>query len=35
MGLDLEVVWRVVEVEIEPLLAVVEQLIAEFSGNAG
>lgn len=28
-GVDLEVVWRVVEVEIGPLLGVVERLIAE------
>jgi uncharacterized protein with HEPN domain len=29
-GVDLEVVWRVVEVEVEPLLRVVESLIVEF-----
>ena len=31
-GVDLNVVWRVVEVEIGPLLAVVERLIAELHG---
>jgi uncharacterized protein with HEPN domain len=33
-GVDLEVVWRVVEVEIDPLLAVVQRLIVEFSNPA-
>ena len=33
-GVDLEVVWRVVEVEVEPLLRVVERLIAELSVSA-
>jgi uncharacterized protein with HEPN domain len=33
-GVDLEVVWRVVEIEIEPLLRVVERLIAELSAAA-
>jgi uncharacterized protein with HEPN domain len=28
-GVDLETVWRVVEVELDPLLGVVERLIAE------
>ena len=32
-GVDLEVVWRVVELEIDPLLAVVERLIAEVSSG--
>jgi uncharacterized protein with HEPN domain len=30
---DLEVVWRVVEVEIDPLLAVIQRLIVDFSNN--
>jgi len=30
---DLEVVWRVVEVEIDPLLAVIQRLIVNFSNN--
>jgi uncharacterized protein with HEPN domain len=34
-GLDLEVVWRVVEVEIEPLLSVVQRLIAELGVASG
>jgi uncharacterized protein with HEPN domain len=33
-GVDLEVVWRVVEIEIEPLLQVVERLISELSAAA-
>jgi len=32
-GVDLEVVWRVVEVEIDPLLAVIQRLIVDFSNN--
>jgi uncharacterized protein with HEPN domain len=32
-GLNLEVVWRVVEVEIDPLLAVIRRLIVEFSNT--
>jgi len=31
---DLEVVWRVVEVELEPLLGVVERLIAESTDES-
>jgi uncharacterized protein with HEPN domain len=34
-GIDLEVVWRVVEVEIDPLLRVIERLIAELAGDRG
>jgi uncharacterized protein with HEPN domain len=34
-GVDLEVVWRVVEVEVEPLLRVVERLISELGGATG
>jgi uncharacterized protein with HEPN domain len=30
-GVDLEVVWQVVEVEVEPLLRVVERLVAELA----
>jgi uncharacterized protein with HEPN domain len=33
-GVDLEVVWRVVEVEIDPLVAVVQRLIVEFSNTS-
>jgi len=29
-GVDIEVVWRVVEVEVEPLLLVVERLITDL-----
>ncbi len=32
-GVDLEVVWRVVEIEIDPLLAVIQRLIVEFSNR--
>jgi uncharacterized protein with HEPN domain len=33
-GVDLEVVWRVVEVELEPLLQVIERLVAELTNSA-
>jgi uncharacterized protein with HEPN domain len=32
-GVDIEVVWRVVEVEVEPLLLVVERLISDLEGT--
>jgi len=32
-GVDLEVVWRVVEVEIDPLVAVVQRLIVEYNNT--
>ena len=32
-GVDLEVVWRVVEVELDPLVAVVQRLIVEFNNT--
>jgi len=32
-GVDLEVVWRVVEIEVEPLLRVVARLIAESASS--
>jgi uncharacterized protein with HEPN domain len=34
-GVDLEVVWRVVEVEVPPLLLVTERLIAEVEAAEG
>lgn len=34
-GVDLEVVWQVVEVELEPLLAVVARLLAELTAAPG
>lgn len=34
-GVDLDVVWRVVEVEIGPLLLTVERLVAELGGATG
>jgi len=33
-GVDLEVVWRVVEVVVAPLLGVVEKLIQDLEGSA-
>jgi uncharacterized protein with HEPN domain len=29
-GVDLEIVWRVVEVEVEPLLLAVERLLSDL-----
>jgi uncharacterized protein with HEPN domain len=34
-GVDLDVVWRVVEVEVDPLLRVVERLIVELEAAQG
>jgi uncharacterized protein with HEPN domain len=33
-GVDIEVVWRVVEIEVPSLLVTVEKLIADLEGPA-